>query len=447
MASIKKCFLLCVFLLGTLSFYNAGGSIVRSNFSKDFIFGAGSASYQYEGAAFEDGKGSSIWDTFTHQHPEKISNGSNGDIADDFYHRYKEDIKLMKEIGLEFFRFSISWPRILPRGRINAGVNVLGVKFYNNLINDLLAHGIKPFVTIYHWDLPQALEDEYGGFLSPKIVEDYRDYADLCFKLFGDRVKHWTTLNEPNLSTWNGYGYGTFAPGRCSNYIGNCTTGNSATEPYIVGHNLLLCHATAVNLYKQKYQAIQKGIIGIALATTWVLPINETSASHLAASRAIDFSIGWFVDPITNGDYPESMRAIVGNRIPKFTKEESHLLRNSFDFLGLNYYTSYYAVDSKVSNNNVNLSYTTDDHATLTADNNNGVPIGIPTQVSWLYMYPKGIRDLVLYFKQKYNNPTVLITENGMGDSSSQPIETALNDTWRIEYHEQHLSYLKQSIE
>ncbi|GMH04443.1 hypothetical protein Nepgr_006282 [Nepenthes gracilis] len=358
-----------------------------------------------------------------------------------------EDIKLMKEIGLEFFRFSISWPRILPRGRINAGVNMLGVKFYNDLINDLLAHGIKPFVTIYHWDLPQALEDEYGGFLSPKIVEDYRDYADLCFKLFGDRVKYWTTLNEPNLSTWNGYGYGTFAPGRCSNYIGNCTTGNSATEPYIVGHNLLLCHATAVNLYKQKYQAIQKGIIGIALATTWVLPINETTASHFAASRAIDFTIGWFVDPIINGDYPESMQAIVGNRIPKFTMEESHLLRNSFDFLGLNYYTSYYAIDSKVSNDNVNLSYTTDDHATLTADDNNGVPIGTPTQVSWLYMYPKGIRDLVLYFKQKYNNPIMLITENGMGDSSSQPIETALNDTWRIEYHEQHLSYLKQSIE
>ncbi|GMH20600.1 hypothetical protein Nepgr_022441 [Nepenthes gracilis] len=401
--AMKEGLLFFLLALTGLLFHSVyGQSIKRSNFSKNFIFGAGSAAYQ-------------------------------------------ADVKLIKEIGLKYFRFSISWPRILPGGNISAGINPLGVKFYNDLIDDLLAHGIKPFVTIFHWDLPQALQDEYGGPLSPKIVDDFTVFADLCFILFGDRVKDWTTLNEPNLSTWNGYGYGTFAPGRCSNYIGNCTAGNSATEPYIVAHHLLLSHASAVNLYKSKYQALQKGTIGIALATTWVLPINDTAASRTAASRALDFSIGWFVEPIISGDYPKSMRAIVGDRLPNFTKAESQLVKQSFDFFGLNYYTSYYAVNTPVSNR-VNLSYTTDSQSTLTPDNSKGVPIGTPTQVSWLYVYPKGIRDLVLYFKEKYDNPAVIITENGIGDSSNQTIKVALNDTWRIQYHEEHLVYLDQSI-
>nr|POE85716.1 beta-glucosidase 17 [Quercus suber] len=159
---------------------------------------------------------------------EKIADGSNGDVADDFYHRYKEDIKLMKKIGLDSFRFSISWSRILP--------------------------SIKPFVTLFHYDPPQALEDEYGGLLSPKIVNDYRDYVDFCFKTFGDRVKHWVTLNEPNNLGVNGYTSGSFAPGRCSSYLGNCTAGNSATESYIVAHHLILAHGAAVKLYKDKYQ-------------------------------------------------------------------------------------------------------------------------------------------------------------------------------------------------
>ncbi|GAB4828129.1 hypothetical protein Ancab_035044 [Ancistrocladus abbreviatus] len=236
------------------------------------------ASPLYEGAAFEDGRKASIWDTFTHEHPEKITDHSTGDVADDFYHRFKEDVKLMKEVGLESFRFSIAWPRILPRGKVSGGINQLGIKFYNDLINELLAN------TLY---------DEYGGFLSDKIIKDFTDFADLCFKVFGDRVKDWTTLNEPNLSTWNGYSTGIFAPGRCSKFMGNCSAGNSATEPYIVGHNLILCHASAVDLYRKKYRAHQKGKIGIALATTWILPINNTLASGRAAARAIDFSIGW----------------------------------------------------------------------------------------------------------------------------------------------------------
>ncbi|GAB2300181.1 hypothetical protein Dimus_038607 [Dionaea muscipula] len=448
-------FVLLIILMAAVAcmpFYRVNGDpLSLSKFPKGFIFGAGSAAYQSEGAWNEDGRGPSIWDTFTHQQPEKIVDKSTGDIADDFYHRYKEDVKLLKKVGFGYFRFSISWPRILPRGKINNGVNLKGIKFYNDLIDELLANGIKPFVTIFHWDVPQALEDEYGGLRSPNIVEDLVEFADLCFKEFGDRVKHWTSMNEPNLDTWNSYSTGVFAPGRCSSYMGNCTAGgDSATEPYIVAHHLLLAHAATVNLYRTNYQASQKGIIGITLSTTWIKPINDTAASRLAASRALDFTIGWFSDSVVTGDYPKSMRAIVGDRLPKFTKEESEMLRQSFDFFGLNYYTTYYAESSTTSPHSstlLNLSYTTDDQATQTPFNNNGVPIGTPTEVSWLYIYPKGIQDLVLYFKEKYNNPTIIITENGIGDSSTQSIKTALNDTWRINYHKKHLSYLYKAIE
>ncbi|KAF2293652.1 hypothetical protein GH714_003880 [Hevea brasiliensis] len=163
---------------------------------------------QYEGAVDVDGKGPSIWDVFTHKYPERIVGGVNADVAVDFYHRYEEDVDIMKNIGLDAFRFSISWSRLLPRGNLSGGVNKKGIEFYNNLINKLLSEGIQPFVTLFHWDLPQALDDEYSGFLSPHIVDDFKDYAELCFKEFGDRVKHWITLNEPWSYSDAGYNLG-----------------------------------------------------------------------------------------------------------------------------------------------------------------------------------------------------------------------------------------------
>ncbi|XP_061998170.1 vicianin hydrolase-like [Rosa rugosa] len=419
----------------------------RSSFPVSFIFGAGSAAYQTEGAAHIHGKGPSIWDTFTTKHREKITDGSNGDVADDFYHRYEEDVKLMKKVGLDSFRFSISWSRLLPKGKVKGGVNQEGVKFYNNLINELLSNGIIPFVTLFHWDLPQALEDEYGGFLNHKIVGDFQDYADFCFKTFGDRVKHWITLNEPVTFCVNGYNGGTNAPGRCSNYVGNCTAGNSATEPYIVGHHLLLAHAHSANLYKKKYQASQKGQIGISVVTYWYLAKSETAASKRAASRSLDFVFGWFAHPVTFGDYPQTMRASVGDRLPKFSKEETKLLKGSLDFLGVNYYTSSYADVSSLSTSNVNQSFFGDMHTSLSTEKN-GVPLGSATALSWLYIYPKGIRELMLYIKEKYNDPEIYITENGVGEAnnSSQPLNDALKDSTRIRYHSLHLSYLLKSI-
>ncbi|XP_038898471.1 vicianin hydrolase-like [Benincasa hispida] len=418
----------------------------RSSFPAGFIFGAGSAAYQLEGAASKDGRGPSIWDTFTKNHPEKIWDHSSGEIATDFYHRYKEDIKIMKLMGLDSFRFSISWSRILPKGKLRGGVNPLGVKFYNNVINELLANGIVPYVTLFHWDLPQALEDEYGGFLSPKVVDDYREYVDLCFKLFGDRVKYWVTLNEPYSYSANGYNGGTFAPGRCSNYVGNCTAGNSATEPYIVAHHLLLSHSAAVKLYKQKYQKKQKGQIGITLVTHWFRPKRNTPASQRAAYRALDFFLGWFMHPITYGDYPKSMRQYVGDRLPKFSVAESKSIKGSFDFLGLNYYTGNYADDVPFSNS-PNKSYSSDMHVSLSTEKD-GVLIGPATGLNWLYIYPEGIRLLLKYIKAQYKNPTIYITENGMAysDNSTQPIKEALKDGTRIRYHHAHLASLLEAI-
>uniref|UniRef100_A0A2N9F884 Beta-glucosidase n=1 Tax=Fagus sylvatica TaxID=28930 RepID=A0A2N9F884_FAGSY len=371
----------------------------RTSFPSGFIFGAGSAAYQSEGAAFKDGKGLNIWDSFTREQSGKIADGSNGDVAEDIYHRYKEDIQLVKKIGLDSFRFSISWSRLLPKGKVSGGVNPKAVIFYNNLINELLSNGIKPFVTLLHFDTPLALQDEYGGFLSPNIVEDYVGYVNFCFKTFGDRVKHWVTMNEPNGWTIYGYSSGTFAPGRCSSYAGNCTAGNSATEPYIVAHHLLLAHASAVKLYRDKYKPYQKGEIGITIVTHWFMPKYQTSASIKAASRAL--FLLWFAHPITFGDYPESMKVVVNNRLPKFTDAQSKLLKGSIDFLSVNYYTSNYAESAPLANG-VNVTYVTDRATTLTrmADANN----------------------------------------------SSLPIQDALKDSLRIRYHYGHLSYLLKAI-
>ncbi|KAF5447862.1 hypothetical protein F2P56_033380 [Juglans regia] len=299
-------------------------SLNRTSFPKGFTFGLASAAYQYEGAAFEDGKGLSMWDYYSHKYPEKIADGSNGDVADDQYHRYKEDVGIMKDMGLDAYRFSISWSRLLPNGKLCGGVNREGINYYNNLINELLEKGLKPFVTLFHWNLPQALEDEYGGFLSSQIVDDFGDYAELCFKEFGDRVKHWITLNEPLGYSVGGYALGLLAPDRCSDWQNlNCTGGNSATEPYIVTHHQLLAHAAAVKVYKQKYQAIQEGTIGITLVSNWLVPYSNSTYDRHSALRALDFMFGWFMDPLTNGDYPHIMRSLVGNRLPNFSKEQS----------------------------------------------------------------------------------------------------------------------------
>uniref|UniRef100_A0A0E0IEA2 Uncharacterized protein n=1 Tax=Oryza nivara TaxID=4536 RepID=A0A0E0IEA2_ORYNI len=335
------------------------GALNRHSFPEGFLFGTGTSAYQYEGAV--DKRGQNIWDTFS-RIPGKIADGSNADIANDFYHRYKEDLNLITAMNMDSFRFSIAWSRILPNGTISGGINKEGVEFYNSLINE-------------------ALEDKYGGFLSENIVKDYVDYADLCFSLFGDRVKLWNTFNEPTIFCMNGYATGIMAPGRCSPYASaSCAAGgDSGREPYVAGHHLLVAHAEAVRLYRARYRAAHGGEVGITQVSHWFEPYDAGSAAdRRARRRALDFMLGWFMHPVAHGEYPPAMRRLVGGRLPAFTAEQSEMLRGSFDFIGLNYYTSNYA------------AYT---------------PI--------FFNYPPGLRELLLYVKRRYNNPTIYITENG----------------------------------
>ncbi|KAI5014680.1 hypothetical protein ZWY2020_056070 [Hordeum vulgare] len=443
--------LLLAFLLVAVASgaYDGAGRqpITRRSFPNGFVFGTASSSYQYEGGAMEGGKGPSIWDNFTHEHPDKIVDGSNGDVAVDSYHLYKEDVRLMKDMGMDAYRFSISWTRILPDGTLRGGVNKEGIEYYNSLINELLSRGVQPFVTLFHWDSPQALEDKYGGFLNPNIINDYKDYAEVCFREFGDRVKHWITFNEPWAFSVAGYAMGVLAPARCSPWeLGKCSGGDSAREPYTVSHHQLLAHAAAVKLYRKKYKVVQKGEIGITLVSSWLVPFSRSESDSDAAKRAIDFMLGWFMDPLAKGDYPLSMRRIVRNRLPRFTKEQSKLVKGAFDFIGINYYTANYADNLPPSNGL--KSYNTDARANLTGVRN-GAPIGPQTSVPWLYVYPRGFRDLLLYIKEKYGNPTIYITENGLGETTtntSLPLEEALKDDARIEYHHGHLVALLSAI-
>ncbi|XP_024985316.1 cyanogenic beta-glucosidase-like [Cynara cardunculus var. scolymus] len=426
---------------------NWGLSVVnRSSFPENFVFGAATSSFQNEGGANDDGRAPSIWDTFTRRHPDKISDHSNAVTATDSYHRYKEDVRMVKQMGMDAYRFSISWSRILPRGKLSSGINEHGISYYNNLINELRSNDLEPFVTLFHWDLPQALEDEYGGFLSSRVVNDFRDFAELCFRRFGDRVKFWITLNEPWSYSVGGYEKGYFAPGRCSYSVANCTAGDSGIEPYIVTHNLLLAHAAAVKLYHDIYKGPQNGKIGITLVTRWMVPYSDVKLHRDAALRALDFDFGWFMNPLTFGEYPETMRINVANRLPQFTAEESYTLRNSLDFLGLNYYTANYVqhIAQAVTDNMTRSS----DSQTRLSIERNGVPIGSKGGTDWLRAYPQGIHDLLVYIKNNYNNPTIYVTENGVDEpnNASLSLRSVLQDDFRVQYYFGHLQKLLQAI-
>ncbi|KAL0311824.1 UNVERIFIED_CONTAM: Raucaffricine-O-beta-D-glucosidase [Sesamum radiatum] len=399
--------------------------ITRNDFPPNFVFGTGTSAYQIEGAAAQGGKGPSIWDTFTLRTPGRILDGSNGNIATDMYTRFKEDIKMMKKMGWDAYRFSISWPRILPGGRCCAGINQEGIDYYNNVIDTLLQHGIEPYVTLFHWDLPQCLQDEYEGFLSKRVVEDFREFAELCFWEFGDRVKNWTTLNEPTTFCVNGYASCTFPPSQtpsptflsalissvkdffhdhpalqdfditsihhhslvlasllhsysshsykdgtnvvtyrgvfepkqllstflyddtCTNYSHYTSKPkpDQAKDVYIVARNLLLAHAAAVDSYRKKFKEHQEGQIGITLVTHWLEPLNERDPNDIkAAKRGVDFLLGWFLEPLVSGNYPKSMiDNVPPENLAPFSKAESEMVKGSYDFLGLNYYTANYA--------------------------------------------------------------------------------------------------------
>ncbi|KAL4303604.1 hypothetical protein GQ457_10G028770 [Hibiscus cannabinus] len=448
MVLLRKGIAFGIFTVLALGLIQTGFSqnISRASFPKGFIFGTASASFQFEGAVKEDGRGPTIWDTFSHT-SGKILDGSNADVALDQYHRYPEDIQLMKDMGMDAYRFSIAWSRIFPNG--SGAINQAGVDHYNNFINALLAAGIEPVVTLYHWDLPQALEDKYNGWLDRQIIEDFAIYAETCFKLFGDRVKHWTTFNEPDTFTVQGYDVGLQAPGRCSIILHLfCKAGDSSTEPYIVAHNVLLSHATAVDIYRKKYKAKQHGQVGVSFNVIWFEPETNSTEDIEAAQRAQDFQLGWFLDPLMFGDYPNSMITRVGSRLPRFTKAESALLKGSLDFVGINHYTTFYARENKTNLIGSILHDTVADSGTFTSPFKNGKTIGEKANSIWIYVVPRGMRSIMNYVKQKYGNPPVIVTENGYDDPNSPfiSIKNALKDEKRIRYHNDYLTNLLAAI-
>ncbi|CAN1250366.1 Beta-glucosidase 27 [Linum perenne] len=368
----------------------------RWSFPEGFIFGTATSAYQIEGAYDID---------------DRIEGGGNGDVALDHYHRFEEDVQRMVYMNVDAYRFSISWPRVIPSGRRRDGISKQGIAFYHRLLDVLIENNIDPYVTIWHWDTPQLLEAEYGGFLSRNIVKDYVDYCDLLFKEYGSKVKKWITLNEPMIMTAKAYDEGVFPPGHCSPWVNRaCRVGDSGIEPYIVAHNLLLAHSAAYHLYKSKYQQHLTGEIGVTYITHWFVPYSNATKDVDAAQRALDWMFGWFMDPITFGNYPRTMIDLLGSRLPKFTEEESRLLRKSFDFLGLNYYTAFY-VKHNDDFDEFRSRYATDSHIMINCFRafNSCMQLGS----YWQYFYHEGLRVLLLYIKETYMDPAIYITENG----------------------------------
>nr|GME07138.1 beta-glucosidase 44-like [Ipomoea batatas] len=370
--------------------FNTEG-LSRESFPAGFVFGTASSAYQVEGATdvHKYGRGPSIWDTFL-----KTPDGTG----------------------------KVNWK---------------GVAYYNRLINYMLEKGITPYANLNHYDLPQALQDigvEFGRV-------DYGDYAEFGFKTFGDRVKNWFSFNEPRVVAALGYDTGFFAPGRCS----NCTQGNSATEPYVVAHNLILCHAIAAQRYRAKYQAKQKGRFGILLDFVWYEPLTRSKADNYAAQRAKDFHIGWFLHPIVYGEYPKTMKNIVGDRLPKFTPDEVKMVKGSIDYVGINQYTTYYVYDPYPKTPCI-LSYQNDWNVGF-AYARNGVPIGPRANSEWLYMVPWGLYKAVTYVKERYGNPLMFLSENGMDYMGNLTLAESLNDTKRINYYKSYMAELKRVVD
>jgi beta-glucosidase len=280
-------------------------------------------------------------------------------------------------------------------------VNPEGIRFYSALIDDLLAHGITPWVTLYHWDLPLALQLELDGWLHPHLDEHFRDYAAVCFSHFGDRVKHWITFNEPWVVSILGYGQGVFAPGRAS-----------TAEPYQAAHTILRAHGMAVREYRERFQATQGGSIGMTNNCDWREPRTDASADLAAAERALEFFLGWFADPLYRGDYPEVMRARVGDRLPRFTRDEQAMIRGSHDFFGLNHYTTMYASDASGGAMPLvqplgNSCIAEDQEVHLSAHADWGT-----TAMGWTIV-PWGLRKLLRWIDRRYDHPPIMITENG----------------------------------
>jgi len=445
----------------------------------DFKWGAATAAYQIEGAWNEGGRGESVWDHFTHEYSENVESGNrsidfstNGDRACNSYELFEEDIKMLKVMNAKYYRFSISWSRIFPEGVAekdeegNWLVNEQGAEYYDSVINVLIENDITPFVTLYHWDLPYALHEKYGGWLDYRSQYDFANYAEYCFERYGDRVKNWITINEPWVNCVSGYRLGPGkAPYRCTAEPSRFTNATALSGcSYEIGptkytkdseelpkdrapqkledvwcsHNILLGHARAVKVYREKFQKEQKGLIGITIdgeaQIPWVEPgmsNKEYENNKKYANLAAEFRIGWYSDPPMTGDYPASVKERMGKDLPEFTEEEKAMLKGSSDFLGWNTYTAHWAAQLK----NEDGSYVEpptaeeanfdnskkdmwDDNCKGRGDGWTCIPPTLGSQAgsSWNTKFAPTIRVGLNWFNNRYKGLIkngIVITENG----------------------------------
>jgi len=384
-------------------------------FPDNFIWGTATAAYQIEGAYNEDGKGESIWDRFC-RIPGKVQDGDRGNIACDHYHRYQDDIKLMKSISLNAYRFSIAWSRIFPQGK--GQVNQQGLDFYERLVDELLDAGIEPFVTLYHWDLPQALQEE-GGWANRDTIGYFKDYAEKVSRKLGDRVHFWITHNEPWVASFLGHHSGIHPPG-----IKNLSTALK------VSHHLLLSHGETVAVLRDNGD--EKTQVGITLNLSPVYPASENEEDEKAVKRYDGHLNRWFLDPIYKGSYPGDMLALYGNKAPEIRAEDLERISTKIDFLGVNYYTR-----------------------TVVKADRKEVFLGVSsvkpkaaqyTEMDW-EIYPVGIYEILRRIHNDYDEPVIYITENGAAFADKIDKNGQVNDTSRIEYLEGHFLQAHRAIE
>ncbi|XP_063530691.1 myrosinase 1-like, partial [Cydia strobilella] len=405
-------------------------------FPDGFKFGTATASYQIEGGWNASDKGESIWDRFVHSRPEAIGDRSNGDVACDSYHKWRDDIQLLEDLNVDFYRFSISWPRVLPTGFPNR-VSEDGARYYGDLIDGLLGNGIEPVVTLYHWDLPQPLQD-LGGWTNPLISEWFADYARVIYDLYGDRVNTWVTFNEPTAICDIGYN-DALAPGLESEGRGS----------YLCTKHVLLAHAKAYRLYEKEFKPKYQGQVSLTNHMMWFEPETEADTELTELVKAI--SIDRYCYPIfsATGGWPPALERYIAqksaeegeprSRLPPFTQEEIQLIRGSYDYLGLNHYTTR-TVRRAAAGEEIG-TYLFEGVKEL------GVTLGArpewPTTMStWFTVYPPGFRALLSYVKQQYGDVGIFIMENGLSDSG-----TDLDDQPRVDYYRDYLEQVLLAME
>jgi beta-glucosidase len=384
-----------------------------TRFPDGFLWGTATSAYQIEGSPLADGAGPSIWHRFSHT-PGRTRNGETGDVACDHYRRYASDVALMRDLGLSAYRFSIAWGRILPAG--TGPVNPRGLAFYDRLVDTLLAHGIAPVVTLYHWDLPAALDDR-GGWVNPDVANWFADYAQVVFRALGDRVPMWATLNEPWVVADGGYLHGALAPGH-----------KSLVETPRVTHNLLRAHGAAV----QAYRAEGTRQIGLVVNLEPKHPASDAPADVAAARRADAYMNRQYLEPVLLGSYPDELGEIFGDAWPQVPEADLRLIRQPIDFVGINYYTR-----GVTRHDDAALPL----HAATVHQ-----PHSVYTETGW-EVHPSGLTETLLWVRERAGELPVYVTENGAAfPDPAHVLNGGVEDLPRVEYYQGHLRAALEAI-